>query len=282
MSKLVIGCGYLGRRVAARWQAAGAPVFALTRGQPEALRDLGVEPILGDVLTPASLAALPAVETVLYAVAPDRRTPSTDPYAVWSAGLANALDALRRSSPGARFLFVSSTGVYGSTDGAEVDEASPLRPEDDSARALQAAEQLLGERWPSAVVLRFAGIYGPGRLIRAQALQAGEPIPADPEKWLNLIQVEDGAAAVLAAEARAAAGAVYNVSDGHPVRRREFYGYLARLLNAPEPRFAPPAPGTMSFRHDRADRRVSNRRLREELGLVLRYPSYREGLAASV
>ena len=82
------------------------------------------------------------------------------------------------------------------------------------------------------------------------------------------------AAAVLGAEQRGRAGALYNVSDGHPVRRGDFYRELARLLATRPPTFAP-AP-------DKGNRRIVSRRLREELAVTLRYPSYVEGLADSV
>ncbi len=81
------------------------------------------------------------------------------------------------------------------------------------------AERRLRERRPTAITLRFAGIYGPGRLIGAGKLKAGEAIAGDAAKWLNLIQVEDGASAVLAAGERGRPGGVYNVCDDHPVRR---------------------------------------------------------------
>jgi nucleoside-diphosphate-sugar epimerase len=74
---------------------------------------------------------------------------------------------------------------------------------------------------------------------------------------------------------------VYNVSDGRPVRRREFYTGLARLLGAAAPRFVPP-PANAPPPHERAHRRVVSRRLREELGVALRYPDHEAGLAASL
>jgi nucleoside-diphosphate-sugar epimerase len=178
-------------------------------------------------------------------------------------------------------LHVSSTGVYGQCDGEEVDETAATEPQEESGRVVLEAEGVLRRRLPAALVLRFAGIYGPGRLLREQALRAGEPLIGDPEKWLNLVHVADGVAAVLAADEWGRAGEVYNVTDDRPVRRREFYDFLARLLGAPEPRFVPPAPDAPLPGHERADRRVSNRRLRQELGVELRYPTYREGLPAS-
>jgi nucleoside-diphosphate-sugar epimerase len=175
-----------------------------------------------------------------------------------------------------RFVYVSSTGVYGQSDGSVVDENSETIPADEAGQVVLEAEQLLRARRPDAIVLRFAGIYGPGRLLRAGSLLGGEPITADPSKWLNLIHVEDGADAILAAEARSPEGQTYNVSDGTPARRQDFYEELARLLGAPSPRFFPPSG------QDTADRRVRSDRMRDELGVTLRFPDYFRGLAASV
>jgi nucleoside-diphosphate-sugar epimerase len=285
MAKLIIGCGYLGRRVAAQWQALGTPVFATTRSPARAaeLRALGIRPwpVPCDVHDPPSVRAciptIPPVSTVLYAVGFDRgsghsiRESHVD-------GLRNVLTVL---APPRRFIYVSSTGVYGQTGGEEVDEDAPTEPIEESGRVVLEAEQLLRAHLPDAVVLRFAGIYGPGRLLRRQAIEAGEPLIGDPDRWLNLIHVEDGAAAVLAAEAHARSGATVNVSDDRPVRRRDFYALLARLLGAPEPRFVPPATGVPLPGHERVNRRIVNRRLHAELGVQLRYPSYEEGLPAS-
>ena len=146
---------------------------------------------------------------------------------------------------------------------------------------LNYAENLLRRRLPDAMVLRFAGIYGPGRLLRRQALEKGEPVIGDPDKWLNLIHVEDGAAAVAAAVQVGTGGRVVNVCDDRPARRREFYGRLAELLGAPPPRFEPPAPGA-AVPHERANRRIVNRRMHSELHVRLRYPSFEEGLPAAL
>ena len=274
--KLVIGCGYLGRRVAARWRAAGRRVFATTRSPHRAaeFQHLGLEPILCDVLDPDSLLALPEVQDVVYCVGLDRAA-GYDMRAVYVDGLANVLTALA-DGPG-RFVYVGSTGVYAQTDGGDVDETAATEPAAASGRVVLGAERLLRQRRPDAVILRFAGIYGPGRLIRAKAVRAGEPLSGDPEQWLNLIHVEDGAAAVLAAVARGRDGAVYNVCDDRPVRRIEFYTEMAEVLGAPPPWFVPATEESA----DRVNRRIVNRRMREELGVVLRYPSYEEGLAAS-
>jgi len=144
------------------------------------------------------------------------------------------------------------------------------------------AEAVLRAKLPSAVVLRFAGIYGPGRLLRRQTIEKGEPIVGDADKWLNLIHVDDGVRAVLAAEERAKAGGVYNICDDHPVRRRYFYSTLANKLLAPEPTFVRPPAEQPTPPHEKANRRVSNRLMKEALRLELLYPDYDQGLRASV
>lgn len=265
---LILGCGYLGRRVAARWVAAGRRVAALTRRNADTLAALGVEPVAGDIFDPDRLRRLPAARTVLYAVATDRTSGKTM-REVYVDGLGHVLGTI---PPPERFVYVSSTGVYAQTDGSWVDETSPTEPVEESGQVVLDAERLLRAKLPGAIVLRFAGIYGPGRLLRKAALLAGEPLVGDAGKWLNLIHVEDGADAVLAAEAKAAPGATFTIADDEPVSRRDFYTLLARLLNAPGARFEHrPEPGA-------ANRRVSNRLARERLGWVPRYASYREGL----
>ena len=278
-SSLIIGCGYLGRRVADRWLAQGRHVHAATRRAEEAdaMRHAGLDAVVCDVLDAASLARLPRADVVVYAVGFDRRSGATM-RAVYVDGLARVLDHL--PAPG-RFVYVSSSSVYGQTDGGWVDETSPTEPREEAGRVVLDAERVLRDRLPGAVVLRFSGIYGPGRLLRRQTIERGEPIVGDADKWLNLIHVEDGAGVVLAAAERGGEGQTYNVCDDEPVRRRDFYAELARVLSAPPPRFEPPPPGQPPPPHELAHRRIRNRKMREELRAELRYPGYREGLAAS-
>ena len=273
---LIVGCGYLGSRVAAAWLQHGRRVVALTRRRTAELASQGIEPILGDVLDPASLKNLPDASTILYAVGLDR-TAGKSMREVYVEGLRNVLAAL----PGAsRFLYVSSTSVYGQTDGSLLDETAPTEPLEESGKIVLDAERLLRERRPSAVVLRFAGIYGPGRVLRRQALLNGEPLIGDAEKWLNLIHVEDGVRAVLAAEERAVSGETYLIADNTPVRRRDFYTLSAQLLSAPPAWFEPHPPGSPV--PPESNRRVNNQKARAELGFVPQFPSYAEGLRASV
>src|SRR5207247_9149681 len=138
-------------------------------------------------LYPGSLPSLPAAGSVFYGVGLDRNA-GRSMREVYVEGLANVLPAL----PGVeRFLYVSSTGVYGQCRGEEVDETAATEPAEESGRVVLEAESLLRSRLPTAVVLRFAGIYGPGRLLRQQAILAGQPVVAHGARWLNLIHVGD-------------------------------------------------------------------------------------------
>jgi nucleoside-diphosphate-sugar epimerase len=281
MNKLIIGCGYLGRRVASRWLARGHTVHALTRGREAELKALGIQPIRGDVRELLDLADLQESETILYAVAPGRNEGQT-PEEVWLGGMGNLMGFIPEWKVAPRLIFISSTSVYGQTEGELVDESSATDPQEPAGLELLNVEEFLLNKWRhDGVILRFAGIYGPGRLLRSKAIQAGKPIIADPDKWLNLIYVEDGADVILAAEAHAQPGRIYNVSDGNPVRRRDFYARMADLLQAPPPRYVLPKPDELPP-HESANRRVSNRRMLEELKVELRYPNYDAGLRASV
>lgn len=277
---LIIGCGYLGQRVAQAWLAESRTVHALTRGRADQLRAQGLSPISGDVLEPASLQSLPQVDTLLYAVGFDRSSGKTM-REIYVQGLINLLETLRQTDRlPRRFLYVSSTSVYGQTDGSNVDENSPTEPAEMSGRVVLEAEQALRTRLPDSIILRFSGIYGPNRILRQAALMAGEPLVGDADKWLNLIHVDDGVRAVKLAETQANAGDTYLIADGTPVSRRDFYTETAQLLAAPPARFE---PGSESEAHSLpANRRVSNQKAREQLGFTPVYPSYREGLPHAI
>lgn len=268
--RLIFGCGYLGRVVARRWRADGHRVLALTRRNADALTALGVEPIVGDVCDRASLTNLPLARSVLYSVGMDRHS-GHSMRKVYVEGLANVLDSLPACE---RFVYVSSTSVYGQTAGEWVSEASATEPSEESGKVVLEAERLLRAKRPDAIILRFAGLYGPNRLLRKAPILKGEPLVGDADKWLNLVHVSDGASAVLHAEAHAAPGSTFNVSDGAPVSRRDFYTRLGALLGV-EARFEPRAEvGAPNRRIDSAAFRAS--------GWQPRFANYADGLTAAV
>jgi nucleoside-diphosphate-sugar epimerase len=283
MIKLIIGCGYLGMRVARHWRDAGYEVVALTRStQAEGvLAATGIRPLVGDVLEPGTLSGLPESDSVLFAIAADRQHPQS-PRAVHVDGLRNVLAALPAGTR--RVIYISSTGVYGQADGRWVDEDTVCRPERDGGAACLAAERLLaGLPWSQrSVVLRLGGLYGPGRIPRRRDLLASRPVAAPVEGYLNLIHVDDAARAVLAVAEDESAAGVFCLTDGNPVPRRDYYCHLAQLLGAPPLRFVTPPADAPATRRASSSKRVSNARFQARFALRFVYPSYREGLAQAV
>lgn len=276
MRKLVIGCGYLGERVALEWLRQGDEVWVLTRSSTNAERfaGMGMKPVIGDVLDPESLRTLPAVETVLYAVGFDRTGPASK-RAVYVDGLSNVLRQVGATCQ--RFVYVSSTSVYGQNAGELVDESSPTVPTEENGCICRDAEAVVWQAMSAANVLRLAGIYGPGRLLaRVEQLRRRDRLTGNPESWLNLIHVDDAARTVLAAETRGVPGATYLVCDDRPLPRREYYTALAEKVGAPVPQFEELAADAPELR--RLNKRCVNRRLRDELRVELQFPTVIEGL----
>lgn len=292
MAKLIVGCGYLGLRVARLWREAGEQVFVFTRSADKAakLASEGLSPIVADINDLRALSAdqLPSqgFSTVLYSVGYDRKSPQPIEQ-VYAGGLANLLNSSFLNSAAdakCRLIYISSTGVYGTAEGDWVDEETPPQPAREGGKASLAAEQVLrshplGSR---SVILRLAGIYGPGRVPRAADLQAGRPIDAPAEGWLNLIHVEDAARIVLLAAEQSTVPNLYCVSDGSPAKRGDYYRELARLLAAPEPQFVTPDPNSPASLRAGSDKRVRPAKLFRELAPQLLFPNFREGLAAIV
>ncbi len=287
MTMLIFGCGYLGERVAIRWRDAGEQVVVVTRSaeRGDQLRQKGLRPLLADIVRPETLnERLPEADVVLFAVGFDR-TSGQAIEDVYAGGLRNVLAAL----PGTpqRFIYISTTGVYGGTAGEWVDETTPPQPSRAGARASLKAETSLATAAPArgSIVLRLAGIYGPRRVPYLDRLRTGEPLPVDREGWLNLIHVDDAASVVLAAAqwkptSTADEPLVLNVADGRPVRRGDYYCEVARQAGMAAPRFTAPDPASPQAVRAALSRRVRTERLSQQLAVPLRYPSYREGLAA--
>ena len=284
MTKLIFGCGYLGERVARKWREAGHTVAVVTRSdrRANAFRQAGYEAIVADITQPETLTRLPVAESVLFTVGFDRASKNSIQQ-VYADGMSNVLTALPTET--GRLIYISTTGVYGPADGGWVDEATVPDPRREGGQASLDAERRiaahpLGER---SVILRLAGIYGPGRVPYIRELRVGEPIPARTSGWLNLIHVEDAAAVVVAAaEAPLGESSLYCVTDGVPVERGEYYSEVARQISAPPPRFVEPDPNSPRSARAEANRRISNARMVESLRVTLTFPDYRVGLADAV
>lgn len=281
MANLVVGCGYLGRRVASAWVERGERVFALTRSTSKAqeLADEGIQAVVGDVSS--GLPSLPPVETVLHSLGFDR-SGGQSIQDIYVDGLHAVLDRLDAEAL-KRFIYVSSTGVYAQRGGVWVDEQSECRPEREGGQACLAAEELLrGHPIQDRVtVLRLAGIYGPGRIPRRRELAAGQPLRVPTSGYLNLIHVDDAVRVIRALDDSDVHPDLLLVSDGHPVQRELYYRELAAQLGVAHPTFeSAPADSPAGRRAAGGDKRVRNTKLQDLLGLEMAYPSYREGLAA--
>lgn len=276
-SLLIVGFGFLGRRVAKAATNLGYEVTATSRSEKRRteIEAEGCRFLRFDINSPAN--RLSTYDAWVWCPAFDRTAGVT----VHSAVVSGLMRAISSSETAPKHLvFTSTTSVYGQSSGEWVDENSLCEPRTDSGRAhVEAEKRLLG--WASvqgkvATVLRLSGLYGPERVIRRQAIAAGEPIACHPDTWLNIVHGDDAASACLHALNSANSG-IYCISDDRPVLRREYYETLARLLNAPAPTFVEPRAG-----EDIGDKRVSNLKARRELGWAPAYSDIEKGLAESV
>jgi len=280
----IVGCGDIGFRVAALEQTAGRQVLALARSQASAqkLEGQGIKAIWGDLDQPDSLVNLPDRPAVLYYFAPPPPTGEDD------MRLSALLSALGSQGLPHRVVYISTSGVYGDCAGAWVNEDWPLNPRSDRGKRRAAAETLLrewtGSRSVEWVILRVPGIYGPGRMPVERIKKAVPVVREEESPWSNRIHAEDLAQACFLAARRGRVGGIYNTSDGHPTTMTDYFNQVADVLGLARP----PAismeearrtlgPGILSFLEE--SKRLDNRRMLEELGIVLRYPDLASGLA---
>ncbi|MDA8121044.1 MAG: SDR family oxidoreductase [Deltaproteobacteria bacterium] len=281
---LIIGCGDIGCRVAKLWQEEGASVSAMARSSRSArrLEPLGILPVGGDLDDPASLRGLPVNGSILYYLAPPPDTGETD------TRMRAFLASLPPGNDPSRFVYMSTTGVYADMRGGWVTEETPANPETDRGkRRLDAENSVLSwgrTRNVPVVILRVSGIYGPGR-IPVERVRAGAPVLSrDEAPFTNRIHSEDLARICVAAAKRGKGGSVYNVSDGNPGTITQYYNAVADRMGLPRPPVVTMAEArrTMSeamLSYLSESKRVDSRKMREELGITLRYPDLASGLA---
>lgn len=273
-SLFIFGLGYSALELARGLTAQGWRVAGTTRSPDKAasLRAAGVEPHLFSRDRP--LAGAPAVlggfSHILHSVPPDAEgDPVLDAHGADIAGLG-----------GVRWLgYLSTTGVYGDTGGAWVDESSPIQPTTPRGRARAAAEAgwlaLHHDRGVPVHIFRLPGIYGPGRSA-IDAIRAGTARRIDkPGQVFSRIHVADIAAALAASMARPDPGALYNVCDDEPAPAHEVTAHAARLLGVEPPPLEPFDPATLSpmaASFYAETKRVRNSRMKAELGIRLRHP----------
>jgi nucleoside-diphosphate-sugar epimerase len=275
----IFGVGFSGLEIARLARAAGWTVAGTvtTRDKAERLQAEGVEAHLFDGTTPLPEAVLAEATHVLNSVPPQ---PTGDPV------LASCSRQLRE----VRWLgYLSTTGVYGDTGGAWVDETAPTHPQQPRSIARLAAErawQALGLDAGAVVdIFRLPGIYGPGRSALEQVKEGRARRIDKPGQSFSRIHVADIASTVLAAITRPSPGGIYNVADDLPAATKDIVAYACELLGVPAPPLIPweqaaPTMGAMARSFYVESRKVRNDRIKQVLGVSLRYPTYREGLKA--
>ena len=280
---LIIGCGYVGLATGALLAAAGDAVFGLRRSADgsEALHAAGITPLLGDLTRREDLDRLPGPFDRVVNCASSSRGGAAEYREVYLEGTRTLLDRLRIHPP-AKYVHIGSTSVYAQDDGSVVDEGSPAEPKGETGRLLRATEDLLvaaaRDHGFPAVVLRVAGIYGPGRGHLFQQLVRGEArISGGGTRHMNMVHRDDVASAIASVLDRGQAGEIYNCADGTPVSQLGFLDWASGELGRPLPPHATGAEDTTRKR-GLTDKRVSNAKLRA-LGWEPRFPSFREGYA---
>jgi nucleoside-diphosphate-sugar epimerase len=254
----------------------------------EQFRSQGYQALVADITRPETLWELAGAELILFSVGFDRSASSTI-HQVYADSMRHVLSRLPTSAT-TRLIYISTTGVYGPREGsgiqeAWVDEHQPTQPQRAGAQASLAAEQQLADHplGKHAVILRMAGLYGPGRIPYLEKIRAGQPLAVPQKGWLNLIHVDDGASTVVAAGGWSAAISqgpeLFNVTDGRPVVRGDYYREVAQRIGAPAPRFTTPDANLPATVRAETSKRISNEKLLNTLSIKLAYPSYREGLA---
>ena len=280
----VLGCGYVGAEFARQARAAGHEVLGVVRseGSRDKLRAEGLAAAAFDLYS-GDWALLPGrFDAVVYAASTGGGGPEA--YALaYDTGVRRAL-AWARDVGAQNFVFTSSTGVYRQDDGRIVDEESVVGGAPTADAILGGERAVLSSGLANARVLRFGGLYGPGRHHLVDQLRRGDQvIGGRVDHYINYLHRDDAASAVLAALVGGPVGArVYNVADGRPVTKESLARWIAERLGQGAPVFDPKAPaGPRVAKGGRTQpsRIVATGRIRAELGWKPAFADVFAGLA---
>ncbi len=274
MKAVVLGCGFVGARLARLFAHADWEVIGVTHSR-EAARGLANESFraiacdITDRVALAEASILQNADVAISAVSSGRG--DADVYrSLYFNGMQNALEILQPRSA----IFVSSTSVYAQRNGEWVTEDSPAEPQRETGRILRETETFVLAQ--GGIVARLAGIYGPGRSVLLQKFLEGHAvIEGDGQRYINQIHADDAASALFFLIQNRAKTGVYNVVDDTPLTQSEIYEWLAAHFKKPLP-----PRGAINTHRKRGwtNKRVSNAKLRA-VGWEPRFPSFREALS---
>jgi len=279
---LIIGCGDVARRALPELQRRYR-VTALVRSPDPALDAAGVEQVVGDLDDHASLAPLAGRAGRIAHLAPPAGSGAVD------TRTRNLLAVLAPRGRGVmlprRFVYLSTSGVYGDCAGEWIDETRPPNPQTERALRRLDAERALGDWGEGAeiVILRVPGIYASDRLPLERLARGTPALGPDEDVYTNHIHADDLAGILVAALESTLARGAYNASDDGPMKMGDFFDLVAdrtglarppRISREEAARLLPPE--LLSFMSE--SRRLSNRRMKTELGVRLRYSTVKDGV----
>ncbi len=270
---LIAGCGDVGIALGLMLVEDGHRVYALRRNVGALPSSL--EAVAADLTDPATLGSLPEADVVYYAAAADGRD-EADYQRAYVSGVGNVLKSLKDGNRSVRrFIFVSSTGVYGQDAGEWVDETSPTQPARFTGKKLLEGERLCLEGPYPATAVRFGGIYGPGRNRLLRQVRDGATCVEQPPRYTNRIHRDDCAGVLRHLLRLDAPAPVYIGVDCDPAAQCTVMDWLAKRMNAPAPR-----------RETDRDPGGQGKRCRNDLliesGYSFLFPTFREGYAQMI
>lgn len=287
MRSLIVGCGYVGSPLGVELVRQGHEVFGVRRSADgaAALQAAGIQPLIADIGNPSDLAALPGPFDLVVNCVSSNKGGVEEYRAVYLQGTRNLIEWLSAQPP-KKYVYTSSTSVYGQTDSSAVKESSETKPATETGDVLVQTENLLlkaaAEKKFPAVILRVAGIYGPERgHLFLQYLKNEARIAGKGDRIINMIHRDDVVLAILAALKNGRAGEIYNVVDDEPVAQIHFLRWLSETLGKHMPSHATDEENAV-LKRGLTQKKVQNRRLKMELGCQLRYPTFRQGYTAEI
>lgn len=273
---LSFGHGYSAQALEQLLLPEGWTIIGTTRGieKADAMRQRGLT-----ALTFPSPKIVDAVKTATHVLV------SAGPNAEGDPILTQYRDVIAATAPTLEWVgYLSTTGVYGDHNSAWIDESTPLAPSTQRGQWRKAAEQAWIDIPDLPLhIFRLAGIYGPGRGPFEKVRRGTARRIIKKGQVFSRIHVDDIAQVVTASINRPNPGAVYNVCDDDPAPPQDVISYAAELLELPEPpavafEKAEMTPMARSFYAE--SKKVRNDKIKDELGVALKYSNYREGLAA--
>ena len=287
MRVLIVGCGYVGLPLGAELVRQGHAVFGLRRSAEggDELKAAGIHPLVGDITRPDDLNKFPAPFDWVVNTVSSSKGGAEEYRSVYLDGTRHLIDWLASTSL-KKYVYTSSTSVYGQTDGSLLKEDAPAAPASQTSRLLVETENLLTaaarDREFPAVILRVAGIYGPERGHLFQQYLCNEArIAGKGDRILNMIHRDDLVTTIIAALRSGRPGEIYNATDDEPVAQIHFFRWLSETLGKWMPPFATDAENAARKR-GLTQKKVSNRKLKMELGYAFKYPTFRQGYTAEI